>query len=143
MEFSSSNAKKVEQFGLGIAVDHETVDAHQLFKTIERVATEPRYTNLLQMFYNLLKSTTFQLVAWRKLFYPNHTIDVNNRISSHIELKIGVPATKSGKLQRDYARLILDFLPISPRHAKPSVYKWFKRMLSSDRSHNCLQTLFL
>ena len=93
-----SNAKKVEQFGLGIAVDHETVDAHQLFKTIERVATEPRYTNLLQMFYNLLKSTTFQLVAWRKIFYPNHIIDVDNRISSHIELKIGVPATKSGKL---------------------------------------------
>ncbi|KAM7432866.1 UDP-glucuronosyltransferase 1-1 [Porites harrisoni] len=38
-----SNAKKVEQFGLGIAVDHETVDVHQLFKTIERVATDPRY----------------------------------------------------------------------------------------------------
>ena len=37
-----ANAKKVEQFGLGIAVDHETVDVHQLFKTIERVATEPR-----------------------------------------------------------------------------------------------------
>ena len=92
-----SNAKKVEQFGLGIAVDHETVDDHQLFKTIERVATEPRYTNLLQMFYNLLKSTTFQLVGRRKIFYPNHIIDVDNRISSHIELKIGVPATKSGK----------------------------------------------
>ena len=37
-----ANAKKVEQFELGIAVDHETVDVHQLFKTIERVATEPR-----------------------------------------------------------------------------------------------------
>ena len=37
-----ANAKKVEQFGLGIAVDHETVDVHQLFKTIERVATDPR-----------------------------------------------------------------------------------------------------
>ena len=50
------------------------------------------------MFYNLLKSTTFQLVAWRRIFYLNHIIDLNIRISSHIELKIGVPATKSGKL---------------------------------------------
>ena len=49
------------------------------------------------MFYNLLKSTTFQLVAWRRIFYLNHIIDLNIRISSHIELKIGVPATKSGK----------------------------------------------
>ena len=95
------------------------------------------------MFYNLRKSTTFQLVAWRKIFYPNHIIDLNIRIRSHIEPKIGVPTTKSGKLQRDYARLILDFLPIIPRRPKPSEYKWFKRMLSSDRSYNSLQTLFL
>ena len=36
------NAKKAEQFGLGIAVDHETVDAQQLFETIERVIDDPR-----------------------------------------------------------------------------------------------------
>ena len=36
------NSKKVEHFGLGIAVNHETVNAQELFKTIERVATEPR-----------------------------------------------------------------------------------------------------
>ena len=36
------NAKKAEQFGLGIAVDHETVDAQQLFEAIERVVNEPR-----------------------------------------------------------------------------------------------------
>ena len=36
------NAKKAELFGLGIAVDHETVDAQQLFETIERVVSEPR-----------------------------------------------------------------------------------------------------
>ncbi|XP_078344951.1 2-hydroxyacylsphingosine 1-beta-galactosyltransferase-like [Oculina patagonica] len=37
------NAKKAEQFGLGIVVDHETVDAQQLFEAIERVVTEPRF----------------------------------------------------------------------------------------------------
>ena len=37
-----SNAKKAEQFGLGIAVDHETVDAEQLFETIVCVVNEPR-----------------------------------------------------------------------------------------------------
>ena len=36
------NAKKAEQFGLGIAVDYETMDAEQLFETIVRVVDEPR-----------------------------------------------------------------------------------------------------
>ena len=36
------NAKKAEQFGLGIVVDHETVDAQQLFEAIYRVVNEPR-----------------------------------------------------------------------------------------------------
>ena len=38
-----SNAKKVEHFGLGIAVDHQTVNAQQLLEAIERVVSEPRY----------------------------------------------------------------------------------------------------
>ena len=37
-----SNAKKVEQFGLGIVVDYKSVYADQLFETIEQVITEPR-----------------------------------------------------------------------------------------------------
>ena len=37
------NAKKVERFGLGIAVDHQTVTALQLLEAIERVVNEPRY----------------------------------------------------------------------------------------------------
>ena len=37
-----ANAQKAEQFGLGIAVDHETTDAEQLFETIKRVVNEPR-----------------------------------------------------------------------------------------------------
>ena len=36
------NAKKAEQFGFGISVDHETMDAQQLFEAIERVTNEPR-----------------------------------------------------------------------------------------------------
>ena len=38
-----SKAKKVERFGLGIAVDHQTLNAEQLLETIERVVNEPRY----------------------------------------------------------------------------------------------------
>ena len=38
-----SNAKKVEYFGLGIAVDHQTVNAQQLVEAIEIVVNEPRY----------------------------------------------------------------------------------------------------
>ena len=38
-----SNAKKVEHFGLGIAVDHQTVNAQQLLEAIESVVNEPRY----------------------------------------------------------------------------------------------------
>ena len=38
-----SNAKKVKHFGLGIAVDHQTVNSQQLFEAIERVVYEPRY----------------------------------------------------------------------------------------------------
>ena len=37
-----ANAQKVEQFGLGIAVNHETVDAQQFFETIGRVVSDPR-----------------------------------------------------------------------------------------------------
>ncbi len=37
-----SNAKKVENFGLGLAVDYKTINAQQLFETIERVIAEPR-----------------------------------------------------------------------------------------------------
>ena len=37
-----SNAKKVEQFGLGIVVDYKSVYADQLFETIEQVITAPR-----------------------------------------------------------------------------------------------------
>jgi len=36
------NAKKAEQFGLGIVVDYGTMDAEQLFETIVRVVDEPR-----------------------------------------------------------------------------------------------------
>jgi len=38
-----SNAKKAEYFGLGIAVDHQTVNAQQLIEAIESVVNEPRY----------------------------------------------------------------------------------------------------
>ena len=37
-----SNAKRAEHFGLAIAVNHETMDAQQLFDTIERAMEEPR-----------------------------------------------------------------------------------------------------
>ena len=37
-----ANANKVEHFGLGLAVDHETVTAEQMYETIERVIREPR-----------------------------------------------------------------------------------------------------
>ena len=37
-----TNAKKVEQFGLGIVVDYKTVNSDELFETIEQVITEPR-----------------------------------------------------------------------------------------------------
>ena len=36
------NAKQAEHFGLGIAVNYETMDAEQLFETIVRVVDEPR-----------------------------------------------------------------------------------------------------
>jgi len=36
------NAKKAEQFGLGLAVNQETLDAQHLFETIERVMNDPR-----------------------------------------------------------------------------------------------------
>ena len=37
-----SNAKKAVHAGLGLAVDYKSVDAQQLFETIERVIDEPR-----------------------------------------------------------------------------------------------------
>ena len=37
-----ANAKKVEQFGLGIFVDFKSVNAEQLFEMIEQVITKPR-----------------------------------------------------------------------------------------------------
>jgi len=37
-----SNAKKVEHIGLGLAVYYKSINAQQLFETIERVISEPR-----------------------------------------------------------------------------------------------------
>ncbi|KAJ7354802.1 UDP-glucuronosyltransferase 1-1 [Desmophyllum pertusum] len=37
------NAKRVEHFGLGVAVDHKSVTAQELFEAIELVVNEPRY----------------------------------------------------------------------------------------------------
>ena len=37
-----SNAKKVQQFGLGIELDYKSVNAEQLYETIEQVITELR-----------------------------------------------------------------------------------------------------
>ena len=37
-----ANAQKAEQFGLGLAVDHETTNAEHLSETIECVVNEPR-----------------------------------------------------------------------------------------------------
>ena len=37
-----SNAKKAEHVGLGLAVDYKSINAQQLFETIERVISEPR-----------------------------------------------------------------------------------------------------
>ena len=37
-----SNAKKAEHVGLGLAVDYKSINAQQLFETIERVIHEPR-----------------------------------------------------------------------------------------------------
>ena len=38
-----SNAKKIVHIGLGLAVDHQTSNAEQLYETIELVVNEPRY----------------------------------------------------------------------------------------------------
>ena len=38
-----SIATKVEHFGLGVAVDHRTVNAQELLEAIELVVNEPRY----------------------------------------------------------------------------------------------------
>ena len=38
-----TNAKKAEQFGLGIAVDYTSMNDQELYETIQRVITEPRY----------------------------------------------------------------------------------------------------
>ena len=37
-----TNAKKVEHFGLGVSVDHNTMDVEQLVEKIEHVIKEPR-----------------------------------------------------------------------------------------------------
>lgn len=37
-----SNSKKAEHFGLGLAVNIETLDAEELLKTIQHVVNEPR-----------------------------------------------------------------------------------------------------
>ena len=37
------NARKVEHFGLGIALDHHTATADEIVKAIELVMNEPRY----------------------------------------------------------------------------------------------------
>ena len=38
-----SNAKKAEYFGLGIVVDHQSMNNQQLLEAIQRVVSEPRY----------------------------------------------------------------------------------------------------
>ncbi|KAJ7354805.1 UDP-glucuronosyltransferase 1-1 [Desmophyllum pertusum] len=52
-----SNAKIAEEFGLGIAVDHETVDAQQLTDTIERVVNEPRFKTEATRISRLMKDS--------------------------------------------------------------------------------------
>ena len=39
----STIAKKNEHFGLGVALDHHTVNAQELFEVIVLVVNEPRY----------------------------------------------------------------------------------------------------
>ncbi|KAL9957655.1 hypothetical protein ACROYT_G034578 [Oculina patagonica] len=50
-----SNAKKVEHFGLGLAVHFKTSNAQQLFETIERVINEPRFKSKAMHISGLLK----------------------------------------------------------------------------------------
>ncbi|XP_020604253.1 2-hydroxyacylsphingosine 1-beta-galactosyltransferase-like [Orbicella faveolata] len=50
-----SNAKKAQHFGLGLAVDHKTSNTQQLFETIERVITEPRFKSKAMHISGLLK----------------------------------------------------------------------------------------
>ncbi|KAL9957663.1 hypothetical protein ACROYT_G034586 [Oculina patagonica] len=50
-----SNAAKAEHVGLGLAVDHKTSDAQQLFETIERVISEPRFKTKAMHISGLLK----------------------------------------------------------------------------------------
>ena len=38
-----SNARKAEQFGFSLGVDHKSTNAKQLYEAIELVITEPRY----------------------------------------------------------------------------------------------------
>ena len=63
-------------------------------------------------------------------------------ISGYRELKMGVRCDEIRK-EQDYALLILDLLSISRCRLKPSVYKWFKRMLSSDRSQLFADIVFV
>ena len=37
-------AEKVEDFGLGLNVDHKRTNAQQLFETIQLIISEPRYS---------------------------------------------------------------------------------------------------
>jgi len=49
------NAKKAEHFGLGLAVHHKTSNAQELFETIERVISEPRFKSKAMHLSGLLK----------------------------------------------------------------------------------------
>ncbi|KAL9957657.1 hypothetical protein ACROYT_G034580 [Oculina patagonica] len=50
-----SNAKKVENFGLGLAVDYKTNNAQQMFEAIERVINEPRFKTRAMNISRLLR----------------------------------------------------------------------------------------
>ncbi|KAL9957668.1 hypothetical protein ACROYT_G034591 [Oculina patagonica] len=50
-----SNAAKAEHFGIGLAVDHKSSNAQQLFETIERVISEPSFKTKAMHISGLLK----------------------------------------------------------------------------------------
>ncbi|XP_078343761.1 UDP-glucuronosyltransferase 2C1-like isoform X2 [Oculina patagonica] len=52
-----SNAKKAEHFGLGIVVDHQSMNAQQLFDVIEHVINEPRFKTEAMRISRLMKDS--------------------------------------------------------------------------------------
>ncbi|XP_073242723.1 UDP-glucuronosyltransferase 2C1-like [Porites lutea] len=50
-----ANAKKVEHFGLGLAVYHDRTNAQELYKTIELVISEPRFKQSAMLISSQLK----------------------------------------------------------------------------------------